>query len=140
LRAEYSDFRGKMRELERDRLEARSLNDRLKAVRQIERLGKEVVRPFDQVSQMKLESAVRYIPDAVEVATNPTNPVGWAKVLLGLPITTLVSWYRRRPVAKLVRVARGVGGLADYDSLLTKHFGETLASGALRIQSSLQGS
>jgi hypothetical protein len=138
LRSEYSDFRRKMCELERDRIEARSLNDRMKALRQIERLGKEVVRPFDQPSQMKLESALRYIPDAVELAANPTNPAGWARVLLGLPTQALVSWYRRRPIAKLVRTARAVNELPDYDNLLTKHFGKTMPQSVLAAQKVLQ--
>jgi hypothetical protein len=127
LRAEYSDFRGKMYELERDHFEARSLNDRLKALRKIEQLGKEVTRPFDQPSRMKLEPALRYIPDVAQIAANPTNPVEWTRALLGLPTEALLSWYRRRPVAKLVQTARGVGALPDYDSLLAKHFGRRLA-------------
>jgi hypothetical protein len=134
LRSEYSDFRRKMCELERARLEARSLNDRLKVLRQIERLGKEVTRPFDQPSQMKLETALRYIPDAAELATNPTNPAGWARVLLGLPTEALISWYRRRPVAKLVRTARTIKAMPDYDRLLTKHFGSPVLEGALGVQ------
>ena len=138
LRAEYSDFRRKMSELERDRLEARSLNDRMKALRQIERLGKEVARPFDEPSRLKLEPALRYIPDVVEVAANPTNPAGWARMLLGLPTEALISWYRRRPVAKLVRAGRAVGALPGYDSLLKKHFGDAFTSTALEIQSGLQ--
>ena len=138
LRAEYSDFRRKMRELERDHLEARSLNDQLKALRKIEQLGKEVARPFDQPSRMKLEPALRYIPDAAQLAANPTNPAGWTRVLLGLPIEELISWYRRRPVAKLVRTARAVGALPDYDRLLAKHFGGGLASRVLEIQGLLQ--
>jgi hypothetical protein len=138
LRAEYSDFRRKMSELERDRLEARSLNDRMKALRQIERLGKEVARPFDEPSRVKLEPALRYIPDAVEVVANPTNPAGWARMLLGLPTEALLSWYRRRPVAKLVRAGRAVGALPGYDGLLKKHFGDALTSAALKIQSRLQ--
>jgi len=137
LRSEYSDFRRKMCELERDRLEARSLDDRLKVLRQIERLGKEVTRPFDQPSQMKLETAVRYIPDAAEVAANPTNPAGWARVLLGLPTEALISWYRRRPVAKLVRTARAISALPDYDRLLTKHFGSPVLEDALGVQERL---
>jgi hypothetical protein len=138
LRAEYSDFRGKMSELERDRLEARSLNDRMRALRQIERLGKEVTRSFDEPSQVKLESALRYIPDAVELAANPTNPTGWARALLGLPTEALLSWYRRRPVAKLVRAGRAVGSLPGYDSLLKKHFGDASTSKALEFQSTFQ--
>jgi len=132
LREEYSDFRKKISELERDRLEARSLNDRLKVLRQIERLGKEVVRPFDQPSQMKLQPALRYVPDALELVTNPTNPAKWTKVLLGWPASMLISWYRRRPVSKLVRTAKAIGALPDYERLLTKHFGEELASLTLR--------
>jgi hypothetical protein len=135
LRAEYSDFRRKMSELERDRFEAKSLNDRMKASRQLERLGKEVARPFNQSSPMKLEAALRYIPDAANLAANPTNPVGWARMLLNLPTEALVSWYRRRPVAKLVRTARALGALPDYDVLLTKHFGEAVASSTLDTQS-----
>jgi hypothetical protein len=138
LRAEYSDFRRKMSEIERDRLAARSLNDRTKALRQIERLGKEVARPFDEPSRAKLEPALRYIPDAAELAANPTNPAGWAKVLLGLPTEALVSWYRRRPVAKLVRTGRAIGALPGYESLLQKHFGEELTSRALELQSGFQ--
>jgi hypothetical protein len=138
LREEYSDFRRKMCELEREQLEARSLNDRLSVLRRIEELGKEVTRPFDQPSQMKLETAIRYIPDAADLATNPTNPGGWAKVLLGLPTEALLSWYRRRPVAKLLRTARAVSKLQDYDRLLAKHFSPKLASDALEIQSSIQ--
>lgn len=139
LRAEYSNFRRKMCEMERGRLEARSLNDRMKALRQIEQLGKAVVRPFDQPSQVKLEPALRYIPDAIELATNPTNPAGWARVLLGLPTEALLSWYRRRPVAKLIRAGRAVGALHNYDRLLTKHFGESVASRIWEIQSEHQG-
>jgi hypothetical protein len=135
LRAEYSDFRGKMCELERDRLEARSLNDRRNAVSRIEQLGKEVARPFDQASRMKLETAVRYIPDAAEVVANPTNPAKWAKVLLGQPTEVLLAWYRRRPVAKLVQTGKAVNAMKGYDSLLTKHFGDELASDTLRLQS-----
>lgn len=138
LRAEYSDFRSKMTELEHDRLEARSLNDRMKALRRLERLGKEVARPFDEPSRVNLEPTLRYIPDAVELAANPTNPTRWAKVLLGLPTEVLLGWYRRRPVAKLVRTGRAVGALAGYDSLLKKHFGDARASHAMEVQSQLQ--
>jgi hypothetical protein len=127
-----------MSELDHDRLEARSLNDRMKAVRRLERLGKEVTRPFDQPSQMKLEAAFRYIPDAVDLAVNPANPAGWTKLLLNMPTEALIHWYRRRPIAKLVRTARAVGALPDYDALLTKHFGEALASSTLELQSRLQ--
>jgi hypothetical protein len=138
LRAEYSAFRRKMHELDHDRLEARSLNDRMKALRQMERLGSEVARPFDQPSQMKLEAVLRYIPDAVDVAANPTNPAGWARLLLNMPTEALISWYRRRPVAKLVRTARSVGALPDYGGLLAKHFGEQVAWITLREQSRIQ--
>lgn len=138
MREEYSDLRRKMRELERERLEARSLNDRLKALRRIERLGREVARPFKQQSQMSLETSLRYIPDAVELATNPTNPAGWAKVLLGAPTEALLSWYWRRPVAKLVRTAKAVGALRDYSNLLTKHFGEEVTTRAMGFQKELQ--
>jgi hypothetical protein len=138
LRAEYSGFRNKMTELEHDRLEARSLNDRMKALRRLEQLGKEVARPFDEPSRVKLEPALRYIPDAVDLAVNPTNPTGWAKVLLGLPTEALLSWYRRRPVAKLVRAGRTVGSLAEYGSLLRKHFGDYRAHRALQVQRALQ--
>jgi hypothetical protein len=137
LREEYSDFRGKMRELERERLQATSINDRLMATRQIEQLGKEVARPFAQPSRMKIESALRYIPDAAGVAANPTNPVGWAQLLLGKPTEALVSWYRRRPVAKLVRTAKDVGAMSDYDGLLAKHFGQEATARILEIQNVL---
>jgi hypothetical protein len=50
MREEYKSLRNKLRELEYERLEARSVNDRKKALRQIERLGKEIVRPFDEPS------------------------------------------------------------------------------------------
>jgi len=138
LREEYKELRSKLRGLEFDRLEARSLNDRLKVLRQIERLGKEVVRPFDQPSQMKLEPALRYIPDAVGIAANPTNPSGWAQLLLHMPIDALVNWYRRRPVTKLVSTAREVSALPDYDRLLTKHFGAGTAARVQEIQNKNQ--
>jgi hypothetical protein len=38
---------------------------------------------------MKLEHAWRYIPDAVEISANPTNPGGWAQLLLQTPIDAL---------------------------------------------------
>jgi hypothetical protein len=140
LRDEYHKFRKKMCELEKERLEAKSLNDRQKFLNRIERLGKEVTRPFEQPSQVRLEPALRYIPDVVKVATEPTNPEGWAKILVGMPTEALLGWYRRRPVSKLVRAGREVGGLPGYDQLLAKHFGEKLASSALDIQSALQTS
>ena len=138
LRAEYTAFRRKMHELDNDRLQARSLNERMKALRHLERLGKEVARPFDQPSQMKLEAVLRYIPDAADLAANPTNPTGWARLLLNMPTEKLINWYRRRPVAKLVRTARSVGALPDYGSLLAKHFGEQVAWRTLREQSRIQ--
>jgi hypothetical protein len=134
LRAEYDDFRRKMLELEREHMEAKSLNDRLTVVRRMEQLGKEVVRPFDQPSHMKLEPALRYIPDAVDLVANPTNPAKWMSTLLGLPAEALLSWYRRRPVAKLVRTAQAVGALPDYGNLLTKHFGEEMAMRTMQLQ------
>jgi len=137
LREEYSDFRGKMRELERERLQATSISDRLTAIRQIEQLGKEAARPFAKPAHMKFESALRYIPDAAVVAANPTNPGGWAQLLLGKPTEALVSWYRRRPVAKLVRTAKDVAAISDYDGLLAKHFGNEAAARVLEMQNML---
>ena len=136
LRSEYSEFREKMRQLEHERTEAKSLNDRVKILRRIEQLGKEVTRHFDQPAEMKMEPTLRYIPDAAELLANPANPSGWVKVLLGLPTELLLGWYRRRPVSKLVQTSKTVGALSEYDSLLTKHFGAEMASKTLEIQKS----
>jgi hypothetical protein len=139
LRDEYSDLRTKMRELERERASAITLNARLKAVRQIERLGKEVTRPFDQPSEMRIEASLRYIPDTIELAGNPTNPVTWARMLLDKPAEALIGWYRRRPIAKLVRAAKASGEVEHYDRLLTKHFGESVSREALDYQRAHRG-
>jgi hypothetical protein len=101
VRAEYAGFRRKM--------------------------GREAARAFDQPAQMKLDAAVRYIPDVVDLTINPTNPVQWIKTLINLPTETLLAWYRRRPVAKLISTASTVGSMQDYSTLLHKHFGETAA-------------
>jgi len=137
LRTEYNDFRSKMYDLERERLAAKSLNDRMKVLRQLQQLGTEAARPFNQPSQIKLEPALRYIPDAVDLVTNPTNPIRWARLLLSMPTDALVNWYRRRPVAKLVRTAKTVSALPGYETLLIKHFGGTLTSYTLEVQSRL---
>jgi hypothetical protein len=131
LREEYSNFRAKMRELEHDRAEAETLNARLKATHQIEELCKEVARPFDQPSRMRVEASLRYIPQAAELAANPTNPVGWARLLLEKPADALISWYRRRPVTKLVQTAKAIGSLRQYDRLLAKHFGDEISKHVL---------
>ena len=111
-----------MCELELKRVAATTLNERLRYVRQIEQLSKEVARPFENPAQMRLETVLRYIPDALGLAANPTDPSGWARLLLGMPIDALLSWYRRRPVAKLVRIGKTVASLEHYERLLTKHF------------------
>ena len=139
LREEYSDFRRKMRELEMERAAATTLNDRLKAVRHIEQLCTEVARPFEHRSEMRLETVFRYIPDAMELAANPTKPAGWAHLLLGKPMDALVSWYRRRPVRKLVRTAKTLGSLQHYERLLSKHFGEETSNAALERQHARRG-
>jgi hypothetical protein len=134
LREEYQDFRRNMLELEHEWQWAKSINERLKITRRIQRLGHEVTRPFDQAGQMSFQSTLRYIPDAVDVASNPTSPVAWTKALLELPADALISWYMRRPVAKLTRAGRVVGKLAEYDTLVEKHFGEGPARRVLKLQ------
>ena len=134
LRQEYSGFRESMLELEHEWVSAKSIHDRLRIVRRVEKLGQEAARPFDQIGQMDLQPALRYIPDAVEIISNPTSPAGWAKTLLGLPADALANWYMRRPVAKLTRAGRYVGNLAQYDSLIEKHFGGRTAAWVLKIQ------
>lgn len=140
LREEYAGFRSTMTELEHERANATTLKARLKATRQIEMLCTEVARQFDQPAQMRLETTMRYIPDAVELASNPTNPAGWASLLLDKPAQALIGWYRRRPVAKLVQAANAVGALEHYDRLLTKHFGEAVGKAALDRQRRLNAS
>jgi hypothetical protein len=128
LREEFADLRAKLRELERQHAEARSLDERTRVLGQIERLCKEVTRPFEQPAELKLEASLRYIPDVVELAANPTNPVSWARLLLDKPAEALIAWNRRRPVAKLVKVARDVKAMRDYSTLLAKHFGGATAT------------
>jgi hypothetical protein len=123
-----------MRELEHERSVAITLSARTQAIRQIKRLCDEVARPFDEPAAMRVEKSLRYIPDAAEIAANPTNPVTWARVLLEKPLHAMISWYRLRPVAKLVSGARTVGALEHYDRLLTKHFGEELSRRTLDQQ------
>jgi hypothetical protein len=134
LRQEYRGFRESMLELEHEWVSAKSIHDRLRIVRRVEKLGQEAARPFDQIGQMDLQPALRYIPDAVEIISNPTSPAEWAKTLLGLPVDALANWYVRRPVAKLTRAGRYVGKLAQYDSLIEKHFGGRTAAWVLKIQ------
>jgi len=126
LRAEYSEFRRRMHDLECARVEARSLNERISILSQIQDLGREVARPFEQTSRMKFDTALRYIPSTIDLAANPTSPTQWAKTLLTMPVDALVNWYRRRPVAKLVSDTRTIGEMSDYGALLAKHFGGDL--------------
>jgi hypothetical protein len=39
----------------------------------------------------QLQSTLRFIPDAAEIAANTTNPGGWAQLLLHMPIDVLAA-------------------------------------------------
>jgi hypothetical protein len=118
-----NDFRHKILRLEHEHAEAKSIKDRLKIAGRMAVLCNEASQPFSAPTPMTLGSSLKFIPDAVELATNPTNPVTWTKVLLEKPAEWLIGWYRRRPVAKLVRTAKQVAAMEGYDGLLYKHFG-----------------
>lgn len=134
LRQEYADLRRRMRELELERYAATTINSRQAARRHIDQLSKEVARPFEHPSQMRLETVLRYVPDVADLAANPTRPASWARLLLGMPIDALMDWYRRRPIAKLVRTAKTVASLKYYERLLSKHFGEDVSQQTVELQ------
>ncbi len=123
LRQEYAGFRRKMAELEFERASAQSIASRSKTLGHIESLCREVCRPFDSPTPMQLKGSLKYVPDIVELATAPANPATWTRVLLEKPAEWLVTWYRRRPVVKLVKTAKEVAALSSYNDLLEKHFG-----------------
>ena len=131
LREEYGGFRARMLDLECERREAKSIDSRLKVIRQTEALCREVSKPFDSQSPMIVETTLRYIPGIVDLVTAPSNPAVWTRVFLEKPVEWLIEWYRRRPVSKLVRTAEQVASLDSYDDLVIKHFG---LSGADELQ------
>jgi hypothetical protein len=116
-----------MIEPENERRTAKSIASRLKVLDRIEMLCKEVEKPFEAPPSMLMESSLKYIPPAAEIAANPTNPIDWIKLLLDQPADLLIGWYRRRPIRKLVRTAKQVVALDSYGDLLIKHFGPSVA-------------
>jgi hypothetical protein len=123
LREEYQGFRAKMSNLERERREAKAIGSRLKIMAEIDALCEQVSKPFANPSRLTAETDLKYVPDLVSLASNPSNPASWANVLLAKPVEMLLEWYYQRPVKKLVKTGRQVASLASYNSLLTKHFG-----------------
>ena len=98
-------------------------------------LGKPFSLPLSS-TRSQFWNAVRYIPDVVDLAADPTRPSSWARLLLGKPLDALINWYRRRPVAKLIRTAKTVASLEHYERLLSKHLGQDISQETLTLQRS----
>ena len=127
LRQEYAGFRTEMVELERARATAMSISERLKIMRKIARLCREVSKPFDNPSPLSVESTLKCVPDIVALAANPSESTTWVNAFLQRPALWLVSWYQRRPVRKIIRTAEQVASLSSYGDLVARHFGHGTA-------------
>jgi len=48
-----------------------------------------------------------------------------------MSLERVVGWWTRGPVAKLIKASWDVGGLANYQNLVSKRFGEGITSQTL---------
>jgi hypothetical protein len=66
----------------------------------------------------------------------PADPTHYSAALLLQPIEWLVSWWRRRPLSKLLRLADQVQNLQEYGQLVSKIFGGRIDPRALEVDRS----
>jgi len=126
LRQEYSKLRQSLAELEGERREAQSINDRLKYRRHQRALLNEIASAFDRPSRISLEGIIRYVPNVLNPVLKPGDPTKYSADLFMLPLKALLAWWTRRPIAMLFDLADKLQEIKRYEELASKVFGEDL--------------
>jgi hypothetical protein len=124
IRHEYTKLRQQLIDLEEQRLAAVSIKERRKIIKEHKRLLSEASKAFDKPRIISLEAVVRYIPEVIKPVTAPSDPTKYSSELLLQPIDWLITWWRLRPLSKLLHLADKVQDVKNYGQLATKVFGK----------------
>jgi hypothetical protein len=127
LRDEYATLRAGFAQLEGERRSAVTIKDRIRARRQQKLLLDDIGKQFDSPALVKLEAVVRYVPNVIRPAMQPTDPTRYSADLITMPIELLAQWWRRRPISKLFELAERLQHISAYEVLLRKVFGQDIS-------------
>jgi hypothetical protein len=132
LRAETRVLRKRLSQLENERVAASSLAERGALMQKRSELLAEMSKAFVRKDSVRFQNIIRYIPDLVRPALNPTDPTKYSANLLLQPVEWILSWWRKRPVAMFLDVSGRVAKMHDYKDLVTKVFGPAIGKVAAR--------
>src|SRR6185503_6165221 len=123
VRHDFSKLRQQLGSLEQQRLEADSIKERRKIMREHKRLLDEAAKAFDRPRIISLEALIRCIPELIKPAVSPADPTKYSSTLVLQPIEWLVNWWKLRPLSKLLNLADEVQDIRNYEQLTTRVFG-----------------
>lgn len=126
-RAEFTDLRTKLSELESERRQARSIRARLKIKKTQRNLLTEISSAFEAPGLISLEGILRYTPSIAKPIAKPSDISSYSPDLLLMPGRQMLRWWKRRPIAKLFQLADKLKNTEDYPKLIAKHFGDEIS-------------
>ena len=124
LRNDYVDLRRNLTDFQVQKEQARDFKMLKRISTREKELLEKVAAPFKTDSKLRLEKAIKYIPDLVKPATDPMNPTKYSSNLILQPAEWIRDWWIKRPVRKLVQVSNKLNKVPDYRALISKFFPE----------------
>jgi hypothetical protein len=75
---------------------------------------------FEQRNRVGVEKAIKFIPDLIKAAINPTNPTSYGANLILQPIEWLTNAIQNRPLMMYFDLKSKVDAIRDYGGLIAK--------------------
>lgn len=122
LRYEFEDTREGFNKLEIERRESKNLKERARISQRQRQLLEDASKSFDKLSKLNLQSTIKYIPELIKPALNPTDPTKYSSNLLLQPIELVIEWWRKRPIHKMYSIKDKIFEINDYQNLISKFF------------------
>lgn len=120
VRHEFQHLRADMQQLEDEMRSATTFGEMIAVTKRQKKLLDVLGKRFEYQSRVGVEKAIKFIPDLIKPAVNPTNPTSYGASLILQPIEWLTNAIRNRPLLMYFDLKSKVDAIGDYGGLIAK--------------------